>query len=266
MAVSKENIWSERQREHFNRIEDNYEKAVNDPKARYYRKLVYRQFFKDTTIEKMMKSGKKIVVLEAMCGDGMGRRVLKGLYKGADLDYEGFDYSDEMVREAQKKYPDLTFKKQDVNKFESDKKYDVIILLSGLHHIPRTAGAVMKNMYHYLKDGGCFISVEPTYNIRFAGFLGDRVYKHSSLYDSESERRFCFKYLNSIFLDAGFKIENQFYPGLLAYLLWWFNPYPKILKLGSLGLVKKLYRFEHRLYENAIGKKLSLATFTILRK
>lgn len=254
MVDSNVNDLSERQRDHFNRIEYNYEKAVNDPKARCYRRLVYKQFFMNTTIDKMLKSGMTVVVLEAMCGDGMGHRVLKGLYNEANLDYEGFDYSDEMVREAQKKYPDLTFYQQDVNKFQSDKKYDIIILLSGLHHVPETAGDVMKSMYNYLKNGGCFISVEPTYNIALAGFIGDRIYKHSLFYDYVSERRFSLRKLNSLFSDAGFTIEKQFYPGLLAYLLWWFDPYPWILKIGSVRMVKKLYCFERRMYGNAVGK------------
>ena len=257
---------SERQREHFNKIEDSYEKAVNNPKARYYRSLVYRQFFRGTSFDKKMKSGKTILMLEAMCGDGMGRRVVKGIYRNVPLEYEGFDYSEEMVREARRKYPGLTFYQQDVNEFSSDKKFDVIVLLSGLHHVPSTAESVMKNMYTYLKDDGCFISVEPTYNFSIVGFIGDRVYKHSKFYDYDSERRFSLKRLNEIYDHAGFKIEKQFYPGLLGYLLWWFNPYPRILKVGSLNTVKCIYRFERRIYNSFIGRKASLATFTMLKK
>lgn len=267
LIESDANGLSERQRTHFNKIGDNYERAVNDPKGLYYRRLVYKQFFKATSVESiMLTSGKTIAVLEAMCGDGGARRILKGLYKESQLDYEGFDYSDEMVREAKRKYPNLTFYQQDVNKFHSDKKYDIIILLSGLHHIPKTATEVMKNMYSYLKDDGCFISVEPTYNTALAGLIGDGVYKYSRFYDYESERRFSLKKLNRLYTDAGFKIEKQFYPGLLAYLLWWFNPYPKILKFGTVDFVKKMYGLERKLYSNAVGKKFSLATFTILKK
>ena len=262
----KEDILSERQRKHFNSIETSYEKAVNDPKARYYRKLVYKLFFHGTSLEKLMHGGKDFLVLEAMCGDGMGKRVIKEIYANAEFEYEGFDYSEEMVKEAKRKYPDSTFYQQDVKAFDPDKKYDVVMLLSGLHHVPDSAVDVMKKMHLALKDGGVFVSVEPTYNLSFFGWFGDRVYKHSKFYDYDSERRFSFKELNGIFNKSGFEIEKQIYPGLLGYLLWWFNPYPKLLKIGDLKTVRRLYRIEEKLYCNTWGRRFSLATFTILKK
>lgn len=257
---------SERQREHFNNIENSYEQAVNDTKSCYFRRLVYRQFFKNTSVDVMLNGKNTISVLEAMCGDGMGLRVLKSIYRNAKMDYEGFDYSDEMVKDAKNKYPNINFYQQDVNTFTSKKEYDVIILMSGLHHVPQTAANVMKKMHSYLKDDGCFISVEPTYNFKIAGIIGDKVYQHSRYYDYGSERRFSLKELNTIFNYAGFSIEKQFYPGMLAYLLWWFNPYPLLLKIGNNKTVKALYSIERKMYCNVVGKKLSLATFTILKK
>lgn len=260
------NKLTEQQRKHFNDIAEDYYEAINDRKAEYFRKLVYKELFRNTSLKKKLLNGEKIKVLEAMCGFGFGRYILKALFVNAQFEYEGFDYSDEVVRIVKEKYPNENFSQQDVNTFISDKEYDVIILLSGLHHVPNTAAQVVKNMYNCLKDGGTFINVEPTHNNFISRIICDRIYKHSKFYDYETERRFSLVELNSMYSDAGFKIERQIYPGIFAYLLWWYNPYPLFRKIGNKKFVKKLFKFERPMYHNWIGKKFSVATFTVLHK
>lgn len=257
---------AEIQREHFNNIANNYDKTVNDEKAVYYRNLVYKMFFRNTSIQRMITSGKKLDVLDAMCGLGNGRIIMGNVFSRMNIYYEGFDYSDEMVKLARIKNPGYTFFRYDVNVFTSEKKYDIVLLLSGLHHIPNNTGRVIKNMAACIKNRGAFISVEPTYNNIISKFLSDRIYKRSKFYNYDTERRFSLDELNSYYKEAGLVIERQIYPGLLAYLLWFFNPYPIMLKIGSKKTVKKLFKFERKLYSSNFGKRFSVATFTILRK
>lgn len=257
---------AEKQRIHFNNMSEGYSNAINDIKARYYRWLVYKLFFNNTGFQKTIENGQKLSVLEAMCGTGSGRLVLKNVFGQIDIDYDGFDYSDEIIEIAKKQNPEYHFFQQDVNFFSTEKKYDIIMLLSGLHHVPDNAGQIMKNLQKCLKPGGYFISIEPTYNNSVARFISNKVYKHSKFYDYETERRFSLKELNSFFSEAGYSIEKQIYPGLLAYLLWFYNPYPRLLKIGNKNTVKRFFRMEHRLYSNWFGKKYSVATFTILKK
>ena len=201
-----------------------------------------------------------------MCGLGSGRWMLESIFGDLNIDYEGFDYSDEIVELACKENPGVRFFQQDVNTFRTEKKYDIVILLSGLHHVPSNAGNVMNNMASCIKEDGYFISIEPTYNNVLAKMFCNRIYKYSQFYDYESERRFSLDELNSFYRNAGLVIERQIYPGLLAYLLWFFNPYPVLRKIGNKKSVKRFFKIERKMYMNIIGRKLSVATFTILRK
>ena len=255
---------AEIQRIQFNNMSEGYSNAVDNIKAKYFRWLVYKEFFRNTSFQKTIENSQKLSVLEAMCGIGSGRMVLESVFGSIDIDYDGFDYSDEIIKIAKKKNPEYHFFQQDINDFSTDKEYDIILLLSGLHHVPDNAGQVMKNLQKYLKPGGYFISIEPTFNNKVAQFICNRVYKHSKFYDYKTERRFSLEELNCFFSEAGYSIEKQIYPGLFAYLLWFFNPYPWLLKIGNMNTVKFLYRMEHRLYSNWFGRKFSIATFTIL--
>ena len=68
----------------------------------------------------------------------------------------------EIVKKLNETRPELSVSFGDVTKFKTDEKFDVIIIIGGLHHVPDFAGQVVRNLSSHLKDGGYFISYEPT--------------------------------------------------------------------------------------------------------
>ena len=82
----------------------------------------------------------------------------------------------------------------------------------------------------------------------------------------ESERAFDLSPLNRAYLAAGFTIVDQIYPGLISYILY-FNPeaFPR-LNIGSERGARAIFNAEKALYRNIIGRKLSFATMTLLRR
>lgn len=113
------------QRECFNRRAENYYRTRNGDKQLLLRDLMYGELLKDVKIEK-----EKILVLEPMCGYGEGKRILETHF-GNRICYEGFDYSDEIVKYAKEYLGDINVYVQDVTTFSSNKKYDVIIIMGG---------------------------------------------------------------------------------------------------------------------------------------
>lgn len=248
------------QRECFNRRAENYYRTRNGDKQLLLRDLMYGELLKDVKIEK-----EKILVLEPMCGYGEGKRILETHF-GNRICYEGFDYSDEIVKYAKEYLGDINVYVQDVTTFSSNKKYDVIIIMGGVHHVASHGQQVVRNMSELLDRDGIFINVEPTYNNILFKYLLGFIYKKNKNFDEKTERRFSLGELNEMYLSNGFKIRKQIYPGLAAYLLW-NNPniFP-FLNKGDVKLVERVFKFDRLFMSNFIGRLFSVATFTILSK
>lgn len=248
-----------RQREHFNSIAQEYFESRRGGKQVVLHDLLYRALFKNIKIEK-----EKLLVLEPMCGFGEGKSIIENFFEN-EIIYEGFDYSEEIVKCAKQLDNEMNVYVQDVTTFHSDKRYDIIVLIGGLHHVPDYAQEVLKNMAPLLCEGGLFINVEPTYNNFIVGRVCKSIYKKNSLFDEKTERRFSLKELNGMYQKAGLNIKRQIYPGLLAYLLW-YNPdaFPKLNK-GSIAWVRRIFKLDSMFMNNFIGKFLSVATFSVLQ-
>lgn len=260
MAERKTMKKLDKQREHFNKIAEEYFLTRRGKKQKFLRYLICKELFRDIYINEG-----KIKVLEPMCGFGAGKEILQWFFKN-EMDYEGFDYSEEMVKYAKALDPEINIYVQDVTTFKSDNKYDVIILTGGLHHVPDYAGEVLDNCCSLLAENGILINVEPTYN----NFIFERMckftYKHNPVFDEKTERRFSLNELNKLYRRSKLEIVRQIYPGLLAYLIWG-NPdaFP-ILNRGNLSTVKKIFNIDRHLMYTKLGKKCSVATFTVLKK
>lgn len=250
----------DKQREHFNKIAEEYFLTRRGKKQKLLHYLLYKELFREIYI----KEG-KIKVLEPMCGYGAGKEILQRFFKN-ELDYEGFDYSEEMVKYAKALDPEINIYVQDVTTFKSDNKYDVIILIGGLHHVPDYAGGVLDECCTLLAENGLLINVEPTYNNFILRIICEFIYKNNSVFDEKTERRFSLNELNGLYRRSKLEIVRQIYPGLLAYLFWG-NPdaFP-ILNKGKLSTVKRVFNLDRHLMYTKIGKKCSVATFTILKK
>lgn len=254
----------EQQISNFNDRVDNYLSKKESRQRKFYISLLWKLVF--SYINKNFSHKENVCVLEPMCGWSAYDIVKKNISAPIQK-YDAFDYSEKMVEIGKKMYPNVNFWVQDATTFlPSDVKYDVILLIGGLHHIPGYAQTVLSNLSKCLSPDGYMVNLEPTFNNRLLSFLCNLIYKKNKNFDHETERRFSLNEINNYYTSAGLTITKQLYPGLLAYLLW-YNPdiFP-FLNRGSVRLVKKLFSFERKIYTSGYAKKMSVATITILKK
>ncbi|WP_062053041.1 class I SAM-dependent methyltransferase [Aquimarina longa] len=248
----------EQQREHFENISEKYYNARKSTNHLYLKELMWSFFFKN----KSQLKNKKLSVLEPMCGYSEGKSILERNI-GVLGSYEGFDYSSVLIEKVKQTNENLNVYVQDVSTFKSEKKFDIIIIIGGLHHVPSMCDAVVKNLKNNLSPDGAFIVLEPTHNNIIFRKIRERIYNKNTLFDQETEKAFRLKELNDLFLDNGYNLVDQMYPGLLSYILF-YNPdaFP-FLNIGGKGLVKLFFKIDSFFFRNYIGKKLSFATLSM---
>lgn len=251
----------EKQREHFNSIARKYLKGKEDPRFLKLQKLIWKRVF-DSLPSEFYK--RKVSVLEPMCGYAEGLKALSRT--NLNIDYSGFDYSEEIVNHLKLTSPDINIFHGDVTKFNTSQKYDIIILIGGLHHIPNFAKQAVNNLSGCLNSGGVFINFEPTHGNPISKLVRQYIYKKNAIFDDDTERDFSVKELESFFKEAGLTSQFKFYPGLLAYILY-YNPYAfPLLNKGSEKTVEKIFNLEKVFYETFVGRCLSFCTLTVWRK
>lgn len=204
-----------------------------------------------------------IEVLEPMCGFADGKAILEA-HAPAVADYHGFDFSERVIAILRNDMPDADIWQQDVTRFVPQPgSYDVVILLGGLHHVPDAAAAVVGRLAAALRPNGLFINFEPTSGNPVFGSIRRRIYQRNALFDEVTERDFPVAELMRMFTDAGLRLVDVLYPGLLAYVLY-YNPdaFP-LLNRGGTGLVKAAYTIDRLFQRTPVGRALSFATLSI---
>jgi SAM-dependent methyltransferase len=251
---------TDRQSLHFESIAKRYFSARHTANHLLYKRLLWRSALRGVQI----KDRNQIDVLEPMCGYAEGKSIVELFFKGKIL-YDGFDTSATLLEKAREKKPGLNLFQADVIKFVPQKKYDVVILTGGLHHVFQSAASVLRIMRGAIKDSGMFINFEPTHACSLTRAVREKIYKGNSLFDSATERGFELDELNGLYRQAGFHVADQLYPGLLAYVLF-YNPdaFP-FLNIGGRLLVKSLFGMDRLFYKTRIGRFLSFATLSILK-
>lgn len=91
-------------------------------------------------------------VLDLGCGNGR----LSELFQNKKITYIGLDPVKGLIAEAKKKYPKLTFKIGNILTFKTKKKFDVIVCVAVLNHLPSPALQLiaLKNIKRALNPGG----------------------------------------------------------------------------------------------------------------
>jgi len=100
-------------------------------------------------------------LLDIACGVGYGSRLLGDLRD--DLTVLGVDVSGDAVRYASEHYGDsrVSFQQADAMAFQSDQRFDTIVSLETIEHLPDPAGFV-DNILRLLRPGGMFVASVPT--------------------------------------------------------------------------------------------------------
>lgn len=252
----------ERQRRHFDGVAEEYRRGREAETHRILKELIWRAALSATPELK----GARIRVLEPMCGYAEGRDILEREL-GAEIIYTGFDYSEEIVSHLRARAPHWDVTHADVTRFKPRQDvYDVVILIGGLHHVPNHAGDVVARMASGLKPGGFFLNFEPTSGNPLFQAVRDAIYRRNRIFDAETERAFSVSELCGFFQDAGLERRAVFYPGLLAYVLY-YNPYAfPWLNVGGAGMTRATFAIDKLFYRNVIGRTLSFATLSVWRK
>jgi len=263
VIILSERLSVEKQRIHFESVAEEYYKARVNEKCLLFKELLWSYFFGSKRFEYFRK--RNIAVLEPMCGYAEGKLIVSN-YLSRNITYEGFDYSQNIIDIAKTINPDVEVHVQDVTTWNADKKYDVIIIIGGLHHVPDFAQNVLQRMYAALNYRGVLINFEPTHNFFMNRVASEYIYKKKANFDHETERRFSLSEINIIYRNAGFTISEQLYPGLLSYVLY-ANPnaLPSLNK-GSTSMLRLLFRIDRLFFKNLIGRKFSFSTLTLLEK
>jgi len=159
-------------------------------KSKYAKNLQKRYAFADEYVK-----GK--VVLDIPCGMGWGTSLLTG-YRSA----YGIDISEEAIREAKRRYPEIKFEKGNMIKISlKDNFCDVAVCLEGLEHITFSEGQkFMKEIKRVLRNKGLLILSSP--------LLVDNRYHSGNIYHS-------YEYKENELLDMldqrGFRIIEKQY-------------------------------------------------------
>ncbi|MFC1675829.1 class I SAM-dependent methyltransferase [Planctomycetota bacterium] len=251
---------TEKQYRHYENVAEKYYKCRQLKNHLLLKELLWGYFLKDKDFLKK----NNLLVLEPMCGFADGKSILED-HLNVDVEYDGFDISDTFLDIA-KKETGINIFKADATTFKPTKKYDIVLLIGGLHHIYNTAEEFVSTVYSALNDGGHFINFEPTQNNYFTKIIRTNIYKKNPMFDADTEEGFDLNILNDIYSSCGFNVVDQLYPGLLSYVLY-YNPEAfSFFYTGGKKCVRLLFNMEKMFYRNFIGRKLSFATLTILRK
>lgn len=252
----------EQQREHFNSIAERYFAARKNPNHLALKDLIWKSFFaRNREIAREVRT-----VLEPMCGMGEGYDIIT-TYLTPAIDYKGFDYSENMVDIARKARPGLAFSWSDVTTHDpGGEEVDLVIVIGGLHHVYSQTQRALTNLARALRPGGLFVSLEPTHNNVITRAARRRIYRTNDLFDEDTEQGYEYVDLQRHFTDAGFRLVDQVYPGLAAYVLY-YNPdaFPA-LNVGGTTLVRSLFALDRLAWANFIGRSLSFATLSLWRK
>jgi len=252
----------EQQREHFNKISGQYFSARSNANHQLIKQLIWQRFF----ARHKFRANQVQRVLEPMCGMAEGYRILR-INLNSSFDYDGFDYSESMVKYAKSQQPQLRIEHGDVTSYHPEgEAYDMIILVGGLHHVFSRTQEVLVNLGKALRPGGYFLSFEPTHDNWVSRRIRQRIYTSNDLFDADTEQGFEYRDLERYFNNAGYEKLDEIYPGLLAYIMY-YNPdaFPS-LNIGGETLVRSIFAIDRIFWTSWLGRKLSFATLGLWKR
>jgi SAM-dependent methyltransferase len=253
----------EAQRAHFESIASTYIEGRSGRNHLAYKAVMWNEVL--AKLAQHLPANGSLIGLEAMCGSAETSARLVESFPNLTMD--AFDLSESMVHAAD----DSLAKKvrvfqKDILQLEERDAYDFAVIIGGLHHIAHDVDRGVRNICNALKEGGIFLNLEPTHNNVLWQTVRTKIYSENAIFEENSERAFTLKEYSDCLASNGFAVEDQFYPGLLGYVLY-YNPdaFP-MLNVGPPAMAKALAWLDLRLGTGSIGKYLSFCTWTIARR
>ncbi|MCI5955932.1 MAG: class I SAM-dependent methyltransferase [Clostridiales bacterium] len=152
------------------------------------------------------------IVLDVACGNGT---LLKELSKKAKIQANGLDISENMIRVAKMRYPNMNFKVQPCYPLEwGDESIDVITICCAFHHFENPQGFV-NECKRVLKKNGTVYIADPNFGALLRFFAN-----HFWLPVSKSGdvRVYGSKELEAMFYHSGFKAVQVYKKGKGLFL------------------------------------------------
>lgn len=174
-------------------------------------------------------------LLEVGCGGGFAARYLDGLYET----YTGVDHSEELIGYARQYNagPGREFLSANIKDFETSRRFDVVLMVGVLHHMPDPAG-ILAQLRALLTPAGIVVVNEPQRGnpgisaLRWIRKRVDSSYSPDQVEFSEGE-------LRELFERSGYDVQS--YPqGLLSTPFAETQPFPHVVS-------RMLSRFATRL-------------------
>lgn len=244
-AMEHRSATEEHDRALFDRIALSYAKKDLRESSRVARELRLRQTVKTL-------GGRLGHVLEVGCGAGFTASYLDGSYDS----YTGVDYSGELIRYAEEHNggPDREFVCANIKDFSPSRRFDVILMVGVLHHIPDAAD-VLVELGNLLTPAGVVVANEPQRGnpaisaLRWVRKRVDKDYSSDQIEFTESE-------LTALFNRAGYAVES-FPQGVLTTPFAETQPLPERLSAALSRLASAVNPALDKLMVGQLARRLA---------
>jgi 2-polyprenyl-3-methyl-5-hydroxy-6-metoxy-1,4-benzoquinol methylase len=238
----------------FDSIAINYVKKDLTPYCRVARKLRLVQSLRG--IQKPIKK-----LLEVGCGAGFSVDYLKGKF----INYTGVDYSKNLIKYAIKhnSMSGVEFECLNVNEFNSETKFDVVLMIGVLHHMPEPE-KVIKSLERILTPKGIIVVNEPQAGNPIIGFLRKIRKKIDNNY-SEDQVEFTRNEICSIFEKCGHEVKT-YSQGILSTPLAESRLLPGFIGMPLVLIAAILDPFLEKLFSTLSLKKFTWNVIAHARK
>ena len=198
-----------RQKQHYEKIHDDYERHYYDPQSMAYReRFYYRQLFDGVDL-----NGNCVADLTS----GSGHTSLEVLKRFPNVALTGFDNSPSACAAYQELVGHPAVECDLTQPMDVQREFDAVIMICGLHHCVNDLSQTLTNVANILKQGGLFLFADPNgdYVLEFARKIWYRLDKY---YDAETEEAQKYKTLLELGADR-FVAKNTWWMGGPGYFL-----------------------------------------------
>ena len=191
-----------------NKREQEDKKLFDDIASNYVKKdlISYCRIARKLRLVSSLKNIKQPInkILEVGCGAGFSVDYLKGKF----IHYTGVDYSENLIKFANKYNSDtgVKFECLNINEFDTEFKFDVILMIGVLHHMPEPE-KVIKSLEKILSNNGVIVVNEPQAGNPFIGILR-KIRKKIDKNYSTDQVEFTEYEIRSIFKKCGYEVET----------------------------------------------------------
>ena len=238
-----------------NKRESDDKKLFDDIAANYVKKdlTTYCRVARKLRLVQSLKGIQQPIkkILEVGCGAGFSVDYLKGKF----INYTGLDYSENLIKYAIKhnSATGVKFECLNINDFNTELKFDVVLMIGVLHHMPKPEN-VIKSLSRILAPDGIIVVNEPQAGNPLIGLLRKIRKKIDDNYSTD-QVEFTKDEIYSMFEKCGYEVktfsqgvlstplaESRILPGFIGIPLAWVTVIldPLLEKILSILSIKKL--------------------------